>query len=73
MVQEETDKQPQDPTMFDKIYGSICLMQRKAEQKWAIEKPKLDNARRLRGTYHEKCLQKVGNSDASRIALQTST
>ena len=26
--------------------------QRKGKQKWAIEKPKLDNARRLRGIYH---------------------
>ena len=25
--------------------------QRKDKQKWAIEKPKLDNARRLRGVY----------------------
>ena len=24
---------------------------RKEKQKWAVEKPKLDNARRLRGTY----------------------
>ena len=32
--------------------------ERKEKQKWAIEKPKLDNAR------------KVGNSDGSRHALQ---
>ena len=46
------NKQPQDPTM----YGQICehmsdASKRNAEQKWAIEKPKLDNARRLRGIF----------------------
>ena len=37
--------------MCGQICGSICLMhrKRKEKQKWAIEKPKLDNARRLRG------------------------
>ena len=58
---------------------------RKYKQKWAIQKPKLDNARRLRGIYFidpddedfkdimKKCAWKVGISDASRNALQTST
>ena len=32
MVWWETYKQPQDPTMYGQICGSICLMQRKAKQ-----------------------------------------
>ena len=55
MVRRETsgNKQPRDPTMCGQICGSRCLMQRKskAKQKWAIEKPKLDNARQLRGIF----------------------
>ena len=36
--------------MYGQICGSICLMHRNgAKEKWAIEKPKLDNARTLRG------------------------
>ena len=57
---------------------------RKEEQKWAIVKPKLDSARRLRGIYFIdskddelketilKCAEKVGSSDASSNALQNS-
>ena len=39
--------------MYGQKCGSTCLMQRekKAKQRWAIEKPKLDNARRLRGIF----------------------
>ena len=39
--------------MYGQICGNISLMhsKRKEKQKWAIEKPKLDNARRLRGIY----------------------
>ena len=56
--------------------------QRKEKHKWAIEKPKLDNARRLRGIYFtdpageeftetiENAQKKVGSSDASGNALQ---
>ena len=51
--------------------------QRKEKQKWAIEKPKLDNAKRLRGIYFIdpaddiiKSVEKVGSSDASSNALQ---
>ena len=55
MVRRETwgNKQPQDPTMYGQICGSICLMQRKSKvkQKWAIEKPKPDNATQLRGIF----------------------
>ena len=52
------------------------------KQKWALEKPKLDSARRLRGIYFIdskdeelketilKCAEKVGSSDASSNALQ---
>ena len=40
-------------TMSGQICGSFCLMQRKsnAKQKWAIEKPKPDNPRQLRGIF----------------------
>ena len=59
--------------------------QRKEQREWAIEKPKLDNARKLRGIYFmdpageeflkkkktfQKCAEKVGSSDASSNALQ---
>ena len=39
--------------MFGQICGSICLMhqKKKAKQKWAIEKPKLDKATRLSGIF----------------------
>ena len=38
--------------MCDQKCGSMCLMHRNAKkQKWAIEKPKLENARRLRCIY----------------------
>ena len=47
------NKQPQDQTMYGQICGSIMLdaAKSKTKQKWAIEKPKLDNARRLRGIF----------------------
>ena len=77
------NKQPQDPTMYGQICGSICLMHRnrKAKQRWAIEKPKLDNARLLRGNilhrtkrwriqaHSESRSKKVGSSDASSNCL----
>ena len=57
--------------------------QRREKLKWAIEKPRLDNARRLRGIYFidpkdaefketlkKKRSQKVGKSDGSGNALQ---
>ena len=45
------NKQPQDPIMYGRVCGSISLMQRKAKRNknWAVEKPKLDHARQLRG------------------------
>ena len=51
--------------------------QQKEKLKWAVEKPKLDNARSLRGIYFidpadaefkktvEKIAERVGSSDAS--------
>ena len=54
----------------------------KAKQKWAIEKPKLDNARKLRGIFFiepededfknimNERSQEVGSSDATSNALQ---
>ena len=52
------------------------------KHQWAIEKPKLDNARRLRGIYFidpedkefketiQKCKKKIGNTNGSSHALQ---
>ena len=54
---------------------------RKAKQKWAVEKPKLDNARKLRGMFFvepydeefkrtmKNARRKLENSDASGNAL----
>ena len=41
------------PTMYGQICGSTRLMHQNAKRskKWAIEKPKLDNARQLRGIF----------------------
>ena len=54
MVREETDKETNDLKTRQKC-GQICVRsdasKRKEKQKWAIEKPKLDNARRLRGNF----------------------
>ena len=49
----ETYEEPLVQTMYGQICGSICPMQRKskAKQKWAIETPKLDNARQLHGIF----------------------
>ena len=55
---------------------------KKAKQRWVIEKPKLDNARQLRGVFFiepngeefkltiKAARRKVGSSDASSNALQ---
>ena len=52
MVRRETDKKTNDlgldklwPDMWKRMSGAS---ERKEEQKWAIEKPKLEHARRLR-------------------------
>ena len=39
--------------MYGQICGNLCPMQKKkkAKQRWAIEKPKLENARQLRGIF----------------------
>ena len=68
--------------MYGQICGNICLMHQnvKKKQKWTIEKPKLDNAGKLRGIYFidpedaefketMKNAQKIGNYDASSNAL----
>ena len=59
-----------------------CSETNTKKHKWAIEKPKLDNASRLRGIHFidpadaefkettEKCTENVGISDASSYALQ---
>ena len=53
MVRGKTDKKTNDFQAWQIMAGNICPMHRwrKAKQKWAIEKPKLENARRLRGIY----------------------
>ena len=45
------NKQPRDPTMYGQMCGKHVsdAAKSKAKQKWAIEKPKLDNARQWRG------------------------
>ena len=46
------DKRHQGPTKYGQKNGNMSdASRRKAKQKWAIEKPKLDNAKRLRGIY----------------------
>ena len=55
MVRERDLQESKIPlvlTMYGQICGHVCLMQqRKAKQRWSVEKPKLDNARSLRGIY----------------------
>ena len=48
----QENKRPQDTTMYGQLCGNTCQMHPnvKKTQKWAFEKPKLDNERRLRGT-----------------------
>ena len=46
------NKRLQDPTMWPDIWKHMSdASKRKEKQKWAIEKPKLDSARRLRGIF----------------------
>ena len=52
MVREETYKKTKKLlvlTMYGHTCGNLCLMQqkKKAKQRWAVEKPILDNARQL--------------------------
>ena len=51
------NKQPQDPTMYCGICGSICLMQRKnkAKQKWAPEVCAAMPCKLQRDKYRETC------------------
>ena len=48
----QENKRPQDTTMYGQLCGNTCQMHPnvKKTQKWAFEKPKLDNEGRLRGT-----------------------
>ena len=55
----ETDKKKQTTlrpaTLWPEIWKDMTdAFKRKEQQKWAIEKPKLDNAGRLRGVYRQK-------------------
>ena len=65
-----------------KFWSSVSQAAQRKEKQWAIEKPKLDNARKLRGIYFidpddnefkytnkKKERGKVGNSNGSRYAL----
>ena len=54
MVRAETDKKTNDLQARHFVARDLEMSdasKRKEKQKWAIEKPKLDNARRLRGIY----------------------
>ena len=55
MVREETDKTASNIQARVFVAGNLESMSKnsklKEKQNWAIEKPKLDNARRLRGFY----------------------
>ena len=57
MVREETDDVKKKTTSRpDNVWPDVWkhmsdASKRKEKQKWAIEKPKLDNARRLHGIY----------------------
>ena len=55
MVRDETDEETND-LKTDNVWPDMWkhmsdAPKRKEKQKWAVEKPKLDNARRLRGLY----------------------
>ena len=48
-----SNKQPRAQKMYGQKCGRICLMQRirKQKQRWAVVKPKLDDARQMRGIF----------------------
>ena len=72
-------------TVWPEIWKHVSdASKRKEKQKWAIEKPKVDNAKRLRGIYFidpdeefkdimKKRSKEVRNSDASGNAVQDSS
>ena len=54
MVRVETDEktQPQDPTMYGQVCGSVCLMQRKAKRsKNGLSRNQSSITRQLRGVF----------------------
>ena len=72
---------PRADSLWPEIWKDMSeASKRNEKQKWAIEKPKLDNTRRLRGIYFidpadeefkqtiKKCAEKVRSSDASSLA-----
>ena len=87
MVREETRKQT--ASRPDNVWPNMwrCMSdapKKKAKQRWAIEKPKLENARQLTGiffiepndeeftqTHSESRSWKVGSSNDSSYALQS--
>ena len=82
LTKKQTTTRPR--YLWPEIWKDMSVArQRKEKQKWAIGKPKLENARRLRGIYFidpadaklkesisNKARTKVGSSDASSNALQ---
>ena len=80
LTRKQTTSRPD--SLWPEIWNDMSeASTRKAKQKWSIEKPKLVNARKLRGIYFtdpaeeefketEKCDEKVGSCDASSNALQ---
>ena len=52
MMREETDEETNNFKTRQCVWKHMsCAAQSKAKQKWSIEKPKLDNVRRLRGIF----------------------
>ena len=66
LTRKQTTSRPDSawPDMWKQMSDAS---KRKEKQKWAIEKPKLENDRRLRGIFFIE--PEVGNSDASSNAL----
>ena len=87
VVRVETDKTAGVTSRQDYLWTELWTKlgrnaKLKERQKWSHEKPKLDNARRLRGIYFtdpedkefketiQECSQDIGNANGSRYALQ---
>ena len=51
-VEKQENRRPEGQTMCGQICGNMSdAAKRKEKQKWAIEKPKLENGKRLRGIF----------------------
>ena len=77
-------RQHSGPSINGQKFGRICrdAFNKKKKQNWAVEKPKLDNARKLKGIYFiepgdmefkaptENARKKFGSASGIRYALQ---